>query len=98
MGASTSVVTLSVSTISSGSPLARRSPSCFSHSRTVPDSMVWPRLGIPNFTAMGFVLYATRSRAEASSFSTLGTASFSNTGLKGMGTSAAATRRTGASR
>ena len=40
MGASTSVVTLSVSTISKGSPLARLSPSCFNHSRTVPDSMV----------------------------------------------------------
>ena len=40
MGASTSVVTLSVSTISKGSPLARLSPSCCNHSTIVPDSMV----------------------------------------------------------
>ena len=51
-GASTSVVTLSVSTTSRGSPLVSGSPSCFSHSMILPFSIVCPRLGIPNLTAM----------------------------------------------
>ena len=51
-GDSTSVITLSVSMTTRGSPLAMGSPSCFSHSMILPFSMVCPRLGIPNVMAM----------------------------------------------
>src|SRR5262245_12296068 len=51
-GDSTSVITLSVSMTTRGSPLAIGSPSCFNHSMILPFSIVCPRLGIPNVMAM----------------------------------------------
>src|SRR6185437_15468561 len=59
---STSCATLSVSTVNKISPACTTSPSCLSHSATLPVSIVQPRRGITTSTA-------TRASSLASSTS-----------------------------
>jgi len=98
-GDGTSTVPLSISTVSSGSSLATVSPSAFSHSATVPSSMVRPSTGIVTgvATAAQRSLF-TSARAAATRSSIWGKAAVSSTALYGTGTSRAQTRSGGASR
>src|SRR4051812_32212384 len=60
--ASTSCVTLSVSSSYSGSPFSTWSPSDLSHLTIVPDSMPWPRRG--SFTSSAIALNRPLDRLE----------------------------------
>ena len=88
---------LSVCTSKKGSPLRTVSPTFLCHPIRLPSSCVKPSLGMIITLAMDLPPYSSFFTASRIIFS-LGTTSFSSTGLNGSGTSGAQQRIMGASR
>ena len=99
-GASSSVVILSVSISTSGSPFCTRSPGAFSQRRTLPLSCASSSAGMMTFVGIARAPQAFLQSAFAASNTDFsdGTVRSSSTGENGTGTSMAPMRLTGASR
>ena len=79
--ASSSIVDLSVSISAIGSPFWTLSPARFSQRMIVPSSMAMPVFGMMMLDATSVSSYFTRSRAAATTLSSVGTTFASSTGL-----------------
>ena len=99
-GASISVVILSVSISTSGSPFCTRSPGAFNQRRIFPFSWASSRAGMMTLVGIGRGPQAFLQSTLAASYTdfSVGTVRSSSTGENGTGTSMAPMRLTGASR